>query len=82
MEGIKCRGWSRHECRLAMAAQSPPSQVGILFFAQRNRKTRHEGAGFPEDFSSPRGLLATKPYADTARSEKPRGDEKDPESIF
>ena len=54
--------------------------------------SRNEGAmgrrgtgamtGFSEDFSSLRGFLVTKPYVDSARSEKPRRDGKGPESIW
>ena len=44
--------------------------------------TRHEGAGFPGDFSHCGDLLAAKPYADTARRKRSPQREKDPKSIF
>jgi hypothetical protein len=52
-------------------------------FAQRRKDQRHStgATGFLADFSVLRDFLATKPYVDTARSEKSRRDEKDPESL-
>ncbi len=55
-----------------------------LTFFLRKAKEKRRGAGvaaFSEDFSVMNDFLGTKPYVDTARTEKSFITEKDPERL-